>query len=175
LRRKVRICRGYAESAQSVVYRHIPPYIAITAAKFRRWGEPEVLASRGLCTHDERAGAAVQGNEAVYEGDAVPERGERGDVVGYGGNVKEQRRVSAQALPYHGAHRIDPRIKLTTFQTLTGEIGTFHPLSERDMRGRGYNLLRMPIPGKWADKVHNSSAIHRPAFSCSTNVVQDSY
>ena len=53
-------------------------------------------------THDEHAGAPVQGGEEEDEGGGcVPQRDER-EHASYGDSVKEQRGVGAQALPHDG-------------------------------------------------------------------------
>ncbi len=72
-------------------------------------------------THDQRAGAVIEGGEEANEGGGgVPERDQRGHDVGDGDNIEEQRGgVGAKALPLGGSPRSGGKPEPTIFETLT--------------------------------------------------------
>src|SRR5918994_7931443 len=73
-------------------------------------------------THDQHAGASVQGGKEEDEGGGgVPQRDER-EHLGNRDSVKEQRGVGAKALPHDGCPRSSRKTKPTTFETLTAEV-----------------------------------------------------
>src|SRR5215212_9071166 len=130
--RREKTARALAQEFAELHAKRFTKAVSVFEAGIERPNLPELPREpSGEDTHDEHAGAAVQGAKEKDEGGwGLPERDECSDASD-GDSLEEQRGMGAEALPRHERLRNSGKTEPTTFETLTGILPSFLHLLEK--------------------------------------------